>query len=89
MKLFLISQTQHNDYDTYDSAVVAAPDAETAKGMDPASGRQKDAAVYACEKWGYAYSSWCRSKDDVVVKYLGEAVDGIEQVVVCASFNAG
>lgn len=32
MKLFLISQTQNNDYDTYDSAVVTAPDEETAKG---------------------------------------------------------
>lgn len=38
MKLFLISQTQNNDYDTCDSAVVAAPDEETARSTTPAMG---------------------------------------------------
>ncbi|MFA6125419.1 hypothetical protein [Sphingomonas sp.] len=38
MKLFLISQNQNYDYDTYDSAVVAAPDEETARLMNPRNG---------------------------------------------------
>lgn len=83
MKLFLISQTENNDYDTYDSAVVAAPDEETAKNMSPSHGRE-----LTQEEWDYTYSSWCKSPDHVCVQYLGEA-EGIEQGVVCASFNAG
>ena len=76
MKLFLISQDQNNYYDTYDSAVVAAPDEETARNINPAN---------------YAFKgsdSWC-SPEYVKVRYIGEAVSDIEQGVVCASFNAG
>ena len=81
MKLFLIKQDQNTDYDTYDSAVVAAPDEETAKKMDPGTGKP-------VEKWNANYSSWCNGPEYVTVRYLGEAVD-VEQGVVCASFNAG
>lgn len=81
MKLFLISQDQNNDYDTYDSAVVAAPDEETAKQMNPANGKPMN-------KWDKIYSSWCNGPEHVTARYLGEAVD-VEQGVVCASFNAG
>lgn len=80
MKLFLIQQGQNDNYDTYDSAVVAAPDEETAKQMNPATGKPKD--------WSYGYSSWCNGPEHVTVRYLGEAVD-VEQGVVCASYNAG
>ena len=38
MKLFLISQKENNDYDTYDSAVVAAENEEIAKEMNPHNG---------------------------------------------------
>ena len=81
MKLFLIAQTQNEDYDTYDSAVVAAPDEETARQMDPATGKPM-------EDWRKDYNSWCNGPEHVTVRYLGEAAD-VEQGVVCASFNAG
>ena len=75
MKLFLISQDKNNDYDTYDSAVVAAPDAETARNINP-----------GIDKGGLG--AWCSSPEYVTVRYLGEAGGDIEQGVVCASFNA-
>jgi hypothetical protein len=80
MKLFLISQNQNNNYDTYDSAVVAAPDEETARNMSPSNGLP--------ESWGDKYSSWCPGPQYVLVRYIGEAVN-VDQGVVCASFNAG
>jgi hypothetical protein len=80
MKLFLISQDQNNDYDTYDSAVVAAPDEETAKQMNPANGKPVD-------EW--ERNTWCNGPEHVTVRYLGDAVGDVEQDVVCASFNAG
>lgn len=80
MKLFLIARDNH-DYDSYDSAVVAAHDEETARQMNPATGRPM--------VWGKSHSSWCSDPKHVTVSYLGEATDDIKQGVVCASFNAG
>lgn len=82
MKLFLISQDQNDDYDTYDSAVVAAADEETARQMNPANGKPMD-------EWDKKYNSWCNGLEHVTVRYLGEATGDVEQGVVCASFNAG
>lgn len=81
MKLFLIEQEQNNGYDTYDSAVVAAPNEETAKQMHPSTGKQSD--------WTEKYSLWCNAPEHVTVRYLGEAADDVDQGVICASFNAG
>ena len=81
MKLFLISQTQNDDYDTFDSAVVAAEDEDTARNMSPDGNPVAD--------WETSYSIWCNGPEHVSVKYLGEAKDAIEQGVICASFNAG
>jgi hypothetical protein len=80
MQLFLISQDQNKGYDTYDSAVVAAPDEETARQMNPETGSP-------VKDWKRNYSSWCNGPEHVTVRYLGEAVD-VEQGVVCSSFNA-
>lgn len=81
MKLFLISQTQNQKYDSYDSAVVSALDEETARQIDPSTGRQKD--------WSDRYSSWCDGPEHVAVRYLGDAIDGVKHGILCASFNAG
>ena len=80
MNLYLIKQTTNQDYDTYDSAVVCAPDEETARNMDPCIGKPVD--------WNNPWNSWCSSPDQVSVKLLGVADEKI-QGVVCASFNAG
>ena len=81
MKLFLISQTTNDCYDTYDSAVVAASDAEAARKIHP-NGET------ICD-WSDYSSSWVCSPDEVIVKYIGEAAEEIQQGVICASFNAG
>ena len=81
MKLFLISQSQNHDYDSYDSAVVAASNDKTARQMNPATGEP-------ITDWENPFSTWCNDPKYVTVRYLGEAVD-VEQGVICASFNAG
>jgi len=80
MKLYLISQTENNDYDTYDSAVVSAEDEKTARQMSPRNGKTVD--------WKDVYNAWCNAPEKVTVKYLGEAEQD-KRMVVCASFNAG
>lgn len=81
MKLYLISQKENDDYDTYDSAVVCAPDEETARNMNPAGGGPMD---WKDRNWG-----WCNKPESVEVEYLGEAAETVKQGIVCASYNAG
>ena len=84
MKLFLIEQDQNCAYDSYDSAVVAAPNEDAARTMHPETGQpMKD------EDWNENYGLWCNGQEHVKVRYLGEAIDGVEPGIVCSSFNAG
>ena len=76
MKLYRISQTENDGYDTYDSAIVAAVDEDDAAHIAP------------CE-FGGTYGAWCSCPDKVTVEHIGEAAPGIERGVVLASFNAG
>ena len=81
MKLYLIWQEVNNDYDTYDSAVVAALDEEDARSINPQSINFDD--------WEFIdYNTWTE-RENVKVEYIGEAADNIERSVICASFNAG
>lgn len=82
--LYLISQTENNDYDTYDAAVVCAPDLTTAINMNPRTGLPMTE-----DDWKNPYTGWCTSADKVAVVCIGEADPGITQGVVLASFNAG
>lgn len=76
MNLYLLNQTENYDYDTYETAVVAAPNEKTARSMHPR---------------GYIKMlSTCNSKRYIVtVDYLGKAAKGIKQGVLCASYHAG
>lgn len=81
MKLWRISQDVNRDYDTFDSAVVVAPDEETARRIHPKGA------------WGVTpkpHDSTWAAPEHVGVAYLGEAVDFlVEGQVIVASFNAG
>ena len=83
MKLFLVSQNQNQDYDTYDSFVVVCNSEDEAKQTHP------DGTQMTIENWDNKYSVWCDNASDVNVKYLGEADSSLQKGVVCASFNAG
>lgn len=80
MKLYLISQYENTDYDTYDSAVVCAETEEEARMIHPG----KDEWDGEMDK----YDTWCAAKD-VKVELIGIADDSVKEGVVCASFNAG
>jgi hypothetical protein len=91
MNLYLISQTENNGYDTYDSAVVCAETEEEARNIDPASDFRSRFLndLNITMKWVKDDWSWASSPDKVDVKYLGVADPSIPKGVVCASFNAG
>lgn len=74
MKLYLISQTANLEYDTYDAAVVAAPDEEIARKIKPSDSED--------------YPEWT-TPDNVRVQLIGTALKGTQQGVILASFRAG
>jgi len=85
MKLYKISQHVNRGYDTYDSAVVAAPDEDAARLIHPDGYTDMSNA----NSRRISCSDWCPDLSKIDVEYLGEATEGIKQGVICASFNAG
>lgn len=78
MNLYLISQCRNSDYDTYDSAVVAAKDEDSARMIHP-DGRDLEKSK--------RYPAWC-SPEHVEVELIGVSNEDHE-CVICSSFNAG
>lgn len=80
LNLYLISQNVNKDWDTFDSAIVAASNEEEAKKIHP--------GIYKKQWDGTFEHTWCDIKD-VQIKYIGKAGEDIQKGVICASFNAG
>ena len=76
MKLYLLSQIVNCGYDTYSNCVVCANDHDDAAMITP----NPDG------KWG---NGWAHRPEEIIVEYLGEARDGLERGVICASYHAG
>lgn len=93
MNIYLISQSENNDYDTYDSAVVVAESEEEARDTHPSDGGMSYSMAEAygsdSQKWSYDFSTWASHPKNVEVQLIGKASPDMEKGVVCASFNAG
>lgn len=83
MNIYLLSQTENSDYDTFDSCVVCAEDENDAKSIMPSFGKGKPFEP------SNPYGTWAHSIESVHCKYIGEAAEGIERGTICESFNAG
>lgn len=84
MNLYHIIREDEHGYDQFSNAVVCAADQETARNMNPKTGKPMTQ-----EDWGESFSSWTDSPDKVIVVCIGTARDSIPEGVVCASFHAG
>ena len=96
MNLYLISQTENSGYDTFDSAVVAAPTPQEATEIHPYG------YLWANGEWTYPGGinspsrgtpvrhdgTWC-SPSQVSATLIGAAKEGTSPGVILASFNAG
>lgn len=91
MKLYKISQSKNNDYDTYDSAIVCAESEEEAKTICPDEYAKIKDGMFMCifNDFSRPCDSWCTYPEDVEAEYLGDAREGMEKGVVLNSFNAG
>ena len=80
MKIWKISQDETADWDTFDSAVVAADTEMQAKEIHPGGD----------DRWKNDWCSmWASSPDNVKCECVGEAKEGTTAGVICSSFNAG
>ena len=77
MNLYLISQSENDNSDTYDSAVVSAESEKQARNIHPSGevGHWANLATWA-------------TPDEVKVKLIGVS-NSNECEVICASWNAG
>ena len=80
MNIYLCSQDENCDYDTYDSFVCYAETEEQARNIYPTSPN------YNTEP---EWDTWASSPEKVTVELLGTALPGSEVGVICSSFNAG
>jgi hypothetical protein len=90
MKLFKIWQEVNNDYDTYDSAVVAAENEEEARNIYPSYQNEYN-EVENKESWNpeSPHDDWVDNPKCVNVEYLGEAKPGTKKGQILASYSAG
>lgn len=79
MNLYLLTQTENDDYDTYDSCIVAADSEDKARLITPAS--------YG--NGGFDGCMWASSTELVTVELIGKAIKGTVAGVIIGSFNAG
>lgn len=80
--VYLISQTEVNGYDTFDSAVVIAESRNEARQIHPTS-------TYGYDN-PWESDMWAPSPTLVQVKLIGVASPELEEgEIICASFNAG
>ena len=87
-RLYLVKQNENNNWDTFDSFVVVASNAEIARQYHPVHDAYGDR--YPEGRWGNHHSSWCSHPNKATATYLGDYVgDKTEGYLVCCSFNAG
>jgi len=85
MKLWHVKQNENNDYDTFDSMVVAAESEADARQIHPYSERP-----WADDAWTEGLNGvWCKSPDTPTVELIGNAIPGTKAGIILASFNAG
>lgn len=87
MKLYSLSQTENNDYDTYSNLVVCSASEDEARLIHPGMHPQFSNIDPWKNKW--SMRTWCTSPDQVKVEYIGEASDHLKVGIICAAFHAG
>ena len=80
MNIYKIWQTENDDYNTFDSAIVYAETDDEARNIHP--------YWIGWDHW-LSKRSWVSSPDKVMVEKIGETSLDVKSGVILASFNAG
>lgn len=77
--LWLLKNTTNNGWDTFDSCLVTADDADDAIQIIPGGN----------DEWGKHNYEWCEKPEDVQFEFIGKTNLFEPGTVIIASFNAG
>lgn len=80
LNLYLVSQTENQDYEAFSAFIVAAESEEEAKSFDPYGGKMDWTA------WNW---HWCLTEKAVKVKLIGKAAKEQASEVILASSHTG
>lgn len=95
MKLWLLEQSVANDYDTFDSCIVAAETEQQAQETSPCQYHELVNGRFMHRQYSGAlvedtpYPAWALDPKDVTVRLIGEADSNVPAGVVLTSYNAG
>ena len=78
MKLYLLSQKENQNWDTFDSVLVCAENEEEAKSITPYG-----------EEFDGNDGTWVANKEAITCEEIGEANEKQVRGVIISSFNAG
>ena len=84
MNIYKLTQTENNDYDTFDAIIVTAKTESDAKLIHP----YKDKSWFTSAEWTESYSAWATDPSHVTATLIG--VGNHEAgLIIMTSFNAG
>ena len=74
LKIFLLTQDENTNYDTYDSMVVCAKNEEAARKIHP----HKRNTAYETDEdlWKSSWPTWATKPENVKIRYIGIASKG-------------
>ena len=79
MNLYKVSQTERDDYDTYDAMVVAASTEDAARNVHPSK-----------TGWSGYSGAWCSTPEEATVELIGTTTNPYyDGEIVLSSYNAG
>ena len=79
MNLYRVSQTENDDYDTYDAMIVAASTEWVARNVHPSK-----------TGWSGYSGAWCSTPEEATVELIGTATNPYyDGEIVLSSYNAG
>lgn len=83
MRIYKLTNSVVDGYDTYDSAVVFALNEDRARKIHPSFLHDEE---YPWD--GKNDGTWC-SSEEVSVEYIGSTIGEEKEGIICSSFNAG
>lgn len=93
LNLYLLTQHENHDYDTYDSCIVAAENEYEAKRICPDENykfnEKSKSFTFSGADDQSECGSWAFSLEKITATLIGVAEEGTKHGVILASFNAG
>ena len=84
MNIYKLTQTENNDYDTFDAIIVTAKTEQDARAIHP----EQNSSWFTLHNWTEKHATWATDPSHVTATLIG--VGNHEAgLIIMTSFNAG